>query len=247
MIWLGIVCLSALALIPLALTLAGPLSPRGRREAALALHRAQLAELARDRDEGRIGPAEHDAAVLEVQRRLLAAAGGTETGFMRGSRAPLIAALAALPVAAVLLYLSGGSPNLPAAPLAARMAAAEQDLREQAALINKLKQVLAQLDPHSEKSREGYVLLGSAEARMGDIQGAAAAWETALAERFDPTLAVETAEAASEAAGRVTDKAAGLFRRALAEAPPDAPWRKMAERRLAEHDAAATAGGKPAN
>jgi hypothetical protein len=31
----------------------------------------------------------------------------------------------------------------------------------------------------------------------------------------------------------VTDESAALFRRALAEAPPDAPWRPMAEKRIA--------------
>ena len=34
--------------------------------------------------------------------------------------------------------------------------------------------------------------------------------------------------------GRVTDEAAGLFRRALAESPADAPWRPMAQKRLSE-------------
>ena len=48
----------------------------------------------------------------------------------------------------------------------------------------------------------------------------------------DPTLAVETAEAMSEAAGQVTDDAKALFQRALDTAPPNAPWRVMAQRRL---------------
>lgn len=38
----------------------------------------------------------------------------------------------------------------------------------------------------------------------------------------------------SEAEGRVTDEAAGLFRRALAESPADALWRPMAQKRLSE-------------
>ena len=104
-------------------------------------------------------------------------------------------------------------------------------------MITRLRAVLATLDPHSEKAREGYVLLGGAEARLGDIGAAATAWKTALAARFDPTLAAEAAEAATEAAGHVSDEAAELFRRALAEAPADAPWRPMAERRLAEPSA----------
>lgn len=236
MLWIGIIVLSAVTLVPLALTLRGAVSPRGRREAALALHSAQLAELGRDLEEGRIGVSEHAAAVLEVQRRLLAVASSPESGFFRGDRRPLVVALVGVPLVGVLLYLSGGSPNLPAAPLAPRLQAAQQAMHEEAALIDKLKQVLAALDPHSEKAREGYVLLGGAEARMGNMAGASAAWRTALAAKFDPTLAMEAAEATTEANGRVTAEAAELFRQALASAPADAPWRSMARQRLAERN-----------
>ena len=78
------------------------------------------------------------------------------------------------------------------------------------------------------------MLLGNAEVSRGRLSAAADAWRTALATRFDPTLAAEAAEAISETEGRVTDEAAGLFRRALAEAPADAPWRPMAQKRLSE-------------
>ena len=75
------------------------------------------------------------------------------------------------------------------------------------------------------------MLLGNVEVSRGRLNAAADAWRTALATRFDPTLA---AEAMSEAEGRVTDEAAGLFRRALAESPADALWRPMAQKRLSE-------------
>ena len=49
----------------------------------------------------------------------------------------------------------------------------------------------------------------------------------------------------SEAAGGKPDaEAIGLFRRALAEAPPDAPWRAMAVKRLVEVTGAPLAGTK---
>ncbi len=238
MIWLAALLLAGVALCPLALTLRPALGSRSRREAALALHRAQLAEIDRDLADGRIAPSEHAGAVLEVERRLLTAAGMAEPDIGTAPRVPVWAALALVPIAAVLLYATGGSPGLPAAPLRARIASAEQRAREESGMIQQLRTVLAALDPHSEKAREGYVLLGGAEARLGDLGGAAAAWKVALAERFDPTLAAETAEAISEANGRVTDEAAALFRRALAEAPSDAPWRPMAARRLAEREPA---------
>ncbi len=234
-IWLAAALLAGAALAPLALTLRPALTARGRREAALALHRAQLAELDRDLAEGRIASAEHHGAVLEVERRLLNAAATGEPVSTAAPRAPVWTALALVPLAAALLYLTGGSPGLPAAPLKARIAAAEQRVRDEAQMIEKLRAVLSTLDPRSEKAREGYVLLGGAEARLGDLAGAAEAWKVALAARFDPTLGAEAAEATAEASGRVTDEAAALFRRALASAPPEAAWRTMAERRLAEY------------
>ena len=115
-----------------------------------------------------------------------------------------------------------------------RIAAAQQRAEQEAALIAQLRRRLASLDPHSEQARQGYVLLGNAEVSRGRLSAAADAWRTALATRFDATLAAEAAEAISETAGRVTDEAAGLFRRALAEAPADAPWRPMAQKRLSE-------------
>ncbi len=231
-LWAAIVALAVIALAPLGLCLARGVSAKGRREAALALHRAQLAELNRDLAEGRIGPREHSAAVLEVQRRLLQAADTVEAAPAAPSRSALWAALIMVPCAALLLYLTGGSPELPAMPLRARMDALAQRVHEQAVLIDELRRALKGLDPKSEKAREGYVLLGNAEARLGDMPGAANAWKTALELRFDPGLAVEAAEAITEANGKVTTEAASLFRRALTEGDPQAPWRPMAEHRL---------------
>jgi cytochrome c-type biogenesis protein CcmH len=234
MIWLALVLLAAAAMLPLAWSLRHAAQARGRREAALALHRAQLAELDRDLAEGRIAAPEHATAVLEVQRRLLAAAGAAEAAPPRASRGPVIATLVLVPLAAFGLYLVGGSPEMPAQPLAQRMARAEQKAREDAVLVEALRQHLAALDPRSERAREGYILLGNAEDQRGDLPAAAEAWHTALAARFDPTLAAQTAEALSRVAGRVTPEAAALFRQALAAAPADAPWRPIAEQRLAE-------------
>ena len=101
-------------------------------------------------------------------------------------------------------------------------------------MIAQLRQRLTELDPHSEQARQGYILLGNAEASRGKLNEAADAWRTALATRFDPTIAAEAAEAITEAQGQVTDDAAALFRRAIAELPADAPWRPMAEKRLSE-------------
>ncbi|HEX5327771.1 MAG TPA: c-type cytochrome biogenesis protein CcmI [Acetobacteraceae bacterium] len=232
-LWLAVIALMVVALAPMALALRRGTGARGRQEAALALHRAQLAELDRDLADGRIGAAEHATAVLEVQRRLLAAAALADPALAPASRSALWTTLALVPLAAVLLYLVGGSPGLPAMPLQQRLQAAEQRVRKEDKLVAELREVLGRLDPRSDRARQGYVLLGNAEARLGNMNGAAAAWQHALTVRFDPMLAAEAAEALTEANGHVTEAAAALFRRALTEAPPDAPWRPMAERRLA--------------
>lgn len=235
MIWLAILVLAVVVLSPLgAVALGRHLRMRGRREAALALHGAQLTELDRDLAIGRLAPAEHAQARLEVQRRLLAAAESKDLHAARGARAPLLITLAVVPVGALALYLIGGHPGLPAEPLKARIARIEKRQQEEAVLIAELRARLAQLDPHTEQARQGYVLLGNVEASRGDYGGAAKDWQVALNDRFDPTLAAVAAQAETMAAGRVTPNAAALFRRALAAAPKDAPWRPMAEKRLAE-------------
>jgi cytochrome c-type biogenesis protein CcmH len=54
MIWLAIAVLAGVSLAPLAMSLRRAAVTRSRRDAAIALHRAQLAELDRDLADGRI-------------------------------------------------------------------------------------------------------------------------------------------------------------------------------------------------
>jgi cytochrome c-type biogenesis protein CcmH len=248
MIWLAILLLTTAALAPLTcVLLRGGLVRRGGQEVTLALHRAQLTELDRDLAEGRIAAPEHTAAVLEVQRRLLAAAERPNTPSASAARGPLVLALALVPVFAFVLYLLGGSPGLPSEPLAARIARAKVELEQKNASLADLREHLSTLDPHSEQAHRGYELLGNGEAGVGNFAAAAAAWNKALAARFDPTLAAEAAEAAADAEGRVTSTTAILFRQALQAAPVDAPWRPIAERRLSEYAAGAKGVGSPAS
>jgi cytochrome c-type biogenesis protein CcmH len=223
--------LAILALVPLGLTLWRAGTPRGRRDAAMALHRAQLAELDRELAEGRIGTVEHQGATLEVQRRLLAIAEQTDETPQRSARGPLILALILLPLGAEGLYLINGQPQLATAEKPAP-APKVDDAAEAEKLITTLRARLADLDPKQEITAQGYMLLGNAEASRGHLGEAAAAWRTALEAGFNPALAAQAAEAQTQADGKVTDETRELFRRALAEAPPDAPWRELVERRL---------------
>lgn len=228
----AVAVLALLALAPLALALLRPPPLRGRRDSALALHRAQLAELDRDLAAGRIGATEHASAKLEVQRRLLAAAAEPDAAPARASIWPLVATLVLVPAAGLALYLRAGHPDMPAAPLATMRVLEAAQARKEDALIGQLRTKLAQIDPHSETARQGYVLLGNAEAGRAHYAAAAEAWGRALAVRYDPNLAAEAAEAQTRADGKLTPATAAMFRRALAEAPKDAPWRKLAEDRL---------------
>jgi cytochrome c-type biogenesis protein CcmH len=147
---------------------------------------------------------------------------------------PLALAAGAIPAAALGLYLIGGSPGLPAEPLAERIALNEARQAQMVSLMGQLRAKIATLDPQSEEARQGYVLLGNAEAATGDLKAAASAWQSALAIRFEPVEAVKAAEALRASEGGMSLQSAALFRRALSAAPADAPWRPMVEQRLQE-------------
>lgn len=236
--------LAAVAILPVVVVWLRRGVVRYRRDTALALHRAQLEEIERDREESRLPEAEYQGARLEVQRRLLAADQIAEPEADRRARGLLIATLVAIPLAAVAVFVPSGLPLVPSEPHATvvreRAAARSRD----DALIARLEQKLAELPQGSKQSRQGYLLLGQALVTQNKLAAAAKAWRVALKVKFDPTLAAETAEAESEAAGHVTPTAADLFRKALAEAPAGAPWRKLAEQRLREAAALGLAGAK---
>jgi cytochrome c-type biogenesis protein CcmH len=248
---IAVVVLAAVALTPLAFALRRGIALRGRRDSALALHRAQLEELDRELEEGRIGAGEHATAKLEVQRRLLAEAEAADplvamapaagNAVVRGDRALILTAMVMLPLGAVGLYLIGGHPELPDAPRADMLARAAAQEKRDDALIDALREKVKQLEPQSEQARTGYVLLGNVEDNRGHLVAAADAWQHALDIRFDPTLAAQVAEAQTQSEGRVSARSAALYRRALDAAPKDAPWRGLVEKRLAEANQSAGA------
>lgn len=229
MIFVLLFLLALAVLTPVLLALRGSSGVRGSKGPAIALHRAQLQELDRDLAEGRILPAEHATALLEIQRRLLAAAGARDSEAKPGSRVPVLAAVVAVPLVAFFLYaVSGSQPFMPSVSGRGEQAqAAETD-----ALLAELRERLRGMDPSTERARQGYVLLGSVEEARGNDAAAAAAFRLALRSRFDPTVAARAAEASVRAEGEVSESSAALFRRALAAAPPDAPWRELVQQRL---------------
>jgi len=178
---------------------AGPSAARGRRDAAIAIHRAQLEELSRDLATGRIAQSEYAGAKLEIERRLLAADTLTDTKLDGSAKWFLGLTAAAIPAMAFLLYLPGSTPNIPSVPHA-QVAAREQQAAAQVdTLIAQLRAHLAAIDPHSADASEGQALL---------------------------------AEALAERAGALTPESVALFKQSLANAPPNASWRSLDEKRL---------------
>ena len=231
MIWIAIVLLAVAVLAPLAVALDRNASARGARDLALDLHRAQLTELDRDLAEGRILPAEHATAKLEVQRRLLAVADKTEGGPRVGPRWPVLATCVVVPLAAFGLYMVGGQPEMPSVTPGSAEAQAQRAM-EESSLIDQLRERLTAMDPASEQGQRGYVLLGNVEASRGNDGAAVKAWQTALDAKFDPELAVKIAQASERLEGGLSMRSESLLRRALAAAPPDAPWREAVLERL---------------
>lgn len=259
-IWLLVGAVALAAMLPLAIALLRPARARGRGESDLALYRAQLAELDREKEAGRLDPTQHEAARLEIQRRILAAPAepatqrSTHTGGVIGS------ALFLIPAAAIGLYLLRGIPEMPSVPYDVR----RQQMEAEDQLLRALRERIAEVDPNSDAARQGLVLLGNAERNRGRADAAIEAWSRALAVRFDAQLAGDLSELrieqgqhaeaaallgralaavpndprlrfltglAEARAGRAAN-ARRVWQTLLADAPPDAPWRAMVERQL---------------
>lgn len=260
-IWLPLLLLALAVLLPLAVAVLRPPAARGRREADIALFRAQLAELDREREAGRLDEGGHRAARIEVQRRLIAAADQPEAeATARRGSAVLLGLVPVIAAAGIGLYLLRGSPGMPSATYDVRSEIRARD----DALLGTLRQRLAGLDPRSDEARQGWVLLGNAESGRGNFAEAITAWSRALEARFDLDLAGNIAEAeiqrgnadaalvwiarglaeapqdvrlrflggAAEALAGRSDRARAFWRSIIDESPPDAPWRAMLQRRI---------------
>jgi cytochrome c-type biogenesis protein CcmH len=184
----------------------------------LEVYRDQLDEIERDRAAGLIGSADADAARVEVSRRLIAAADAAEFRPIavgsprRRRRAAAIAGLVLLPVGAIALYLTLGSPQLPGEPLQARLRAIHND-RSIASLVAQVETHLAQ-NPNDAR---GYAVLAPVYLQLGRFQDAVNARRKVLA------LAGETADRQADlgealmagANGIVTADAKSAFERAV--------------------------------
>lgn len=234
MIWMSFLALAVITLLPAFLTLWRRAVARDERSAALALHEAQLVELDRDLASGMIAPAEHIVAQTEIQRRILVADRAPADTTERAKRWGVVVALMLIPVVAVGLYLTGGHPGFSAQPLAPRLEAIKARDAKAGEAIDKLKAMLATMAANDPSLRQGYILLGQAEAARGHDADAATAWRKALDLGFAPDLAIEVAEEQVRATGHISADSLDLYRRALDAAPKDAPWRQAVQQRIAQ-------------
>ena len=198
------------------------LLPLGRKSATtggteVAVYKDQLAEVGRDAAAGLIGPAEAEAARVEIGRRLLAAAdadGKSATGNApRLRKAVSLMALIGLPLIAVGVYLPLGSPQLPDMPLASR----QQAPGPNQSVVSLIAQVEAHLEKNPSDAR-GWSVLAPVLARIGRHDDAVRAYRNIITFGGDSAAhRADLGEAMTMAAnGVITADAKAEFDRAVA-------------------------------
>jgi cytochrome c-type biogenesis protein CcmH len=150
-------------------------------DSELAVYRDQLAEIESERAQGLIPGSEAEAARVEVARRLirtaeeharLEAPPPSEASRLRQAA---VYAAAAIPVAAIAVYLAVGSPSLPGRPYASRL----NEPVEQATAADLVAKVEAHLRQNPDDGR-GWDVLAPVYLRMGEFQQASDAYERAM-------------------------------------------------------------------
>jgi cytochrome c-type biogenesis protein CcmH len=239
--WILIFCLTAAAIMAVLVPLSR--APENSDPAAQAkgVYLDQLRELERDLAEGRIEPPEAAAARAEIARRLIHTESETpQAPMVRNSaaarRITALVALCGIPLVALGLYLSLGSPNLAGQPLAARLAEppAPDDI---AALIARVEEHLAR----APEDGGGWEVIAPVYLRLGRAADAANAYRNAIRlNGYSAARQTGLGEAILAAEGGVvTAEARQAFERA-SETEPAAPAPRFYLALAAEQE------GKPA-
>jgi len=168
--------------------------------ANVAIHRDQLKELDADLAAGTLSPEQRDEARREIEQRLLddlRAGDGTRASPASGRRTGMAVA-AALPVAALLLYLAVGNPAALAPGTASRDG--HSITREQ---IEGMVERLAERMKENPDDVKGWTMLGRSYAVLDRHAEAAAAYVNAV-KRSEPDaqLLADYADALAMAQGR---------------------------------------------
>lgn len=216
MIWLIFALLTGVAVMAVLLPLALRGEAKDASAADIAFFEEQIAEIAREKEEGRLDPVEAEAARAEAARRLLRAEAAPKTG-ARGSRKAALAAAAlaivAVPAVSIPLYLYLGKVDMPDMPLTARL----ETQPEKSDLAGAVARIEQHLREHPEDGR-GFEVVAPYYLRAGRGEEAIDAYEKAL------TLLGATSERHASlgqarmivAEGKVTPAARKDFEAALA-------------------------------
>jgi cytochrome c-type biogenesis protein CcmH len=182
LLWILIALLTAAAILAVLVPLARRPAGGDAAEHAAQVYRDQLAELERDKAEGRISAGEAEAARAEIARRLIAADEETkawtivpDAGNVGMRRATAVVALIGIPLLSLTLYLGLGAPALPGAPLAARLSEPLQS-DDFEMMIRKVEEHLA-LKPEDGR---GWEVIAPVYLRLGRLENAEEAYRNAI-------------------------------------------------------------------
>lgn len=227
MIWIAIGLLTAATITVLAWPLLRePGRAADRRDYGLTVYRAQLKEIERDLASGVLSADQAAAARVEIQRRMLAEdrqQGTVGPGGLAPHYRAFALALAAgiVPLGAILIYLTLGSPGAPDMPLASRQAEIRALAESTAALGGEADALRARLE-ENPADRASWLRLGNVLRQMERFEDSAEAYRRAAhldadAESFG--LYAEMLVQAQQ--GIVPVEARAVFEHVLASSPGD--------------------------
>lgn len=235
--WAIIGILTALSLLVLIKPLAkkAETAPADTAESDLAVYKDQLKEIDKDLKAGNIAEAQAEIARIEIQRRILNA-GQEQSGSTKGHplspkamKGLLGSLIITFPIAALALYMYLGQPGIPGMPLAERdiaaerMAIAQQQNNERNTEMMGLAEKLQARLENEPKNLEGWMLLGSTYAEIGNFPLAERAFRHAM-ENTPPNPMIYSAVGemlVAQAEGQVSSDALELFRKTLELNPRD--------------------------
>ncbi|MBG0799609.1 c-type cytochrome biogenesis protein CcmI [Methylocystis sp. L43] len=178
MIWLIFALLTGAAVMAVLAPLAMRNGARNESAADVAFFEEQIAEIEREREEGRLDSADAGAAKTEAARRLLRAEATPKAQVVSSRKLALGAALAAIvviPAVALTLYARLGHSDMPDMPLTARLDSAP-DRNDLSGAVARIEQHLRE---HPEDGR-GFEVIAPYLLRTGRGEDAVHAYSEAL-------------------------------------------------------------------
>ena len=273
-LWIAMAVLGAAACLPLLAALGRNKAAATSETHAAAVYRDQLDEVERDRERGLLAGEDAEAARTEIARRLIKASGAADTTAAPSNRRRSLAtaAVIAMPVVALVVYLIVGSPAVPDQPLASRLDAVE---------LQQVRQLVATVEQHLDATpddAQGWAVIAPVYQRLGrdadavhayqrvlDLMGPSEPRESDLGEAIthaaggtltpDAVAAFTQAGALDPNAPRPRfylalalgqtgkiDEAKAAWQSLIADSPKDAAWLPAAQQQLAALDVPAPPG-----